>query len=230
MMNMTRKSIAVLGIAILAAGAMSGAPASAQNGPKAIVQVVEYSAGPNWQAGLPPEKQDLAGHFQMVAAKFAEGTLLANGPTLDDFYGLYIYNTGSQGATRAIMDADQALTSGVLAEVKVETWRLFMENLGADIGDNMLFVLNYHPGPAWAHGKSLFEQDIAAHLNHVGGLLKAGTLLAGGPVSDTHGRYIVAAANTAAVYTIIGQDPAVRANTFVVQVKPWAPFNRQGLK
>ena len=94
----------------------------------------------------------------------------------------------------------------------------------------MLFILNYNPGAAWVQGKTLFEQDIKMHLQHVGGLLKENKLLAGGPVSDTQGRYIIAAENTAVAYKLVSDDPAVQANTFVVQVKPWAPFNRQGLK
>ena len=56
------------------------APASAQNSPKVVVQVVEYKAGPNWQPGTPPEKQNLGGHFKMVMENFKAGRLLANGP------------------------------------------------------------------------------------------------------------------------------------------------------
>ena len=151
-------------------------------------------------------------------------------PTLDDFHGLYVFNAGGESAVRSILDMDQGLKSGVLSEVKVESWQLFMENLGADVGENMLFVLNYNPGPAWVAGKTLLQQDIEQHLKHVGGMLEKGKLLAGGPVTKTQGRYIIVAENTAMAYQMIGDDPAVQANTFIVQVKPWVPYNRQGVK
>ena len=140
-MNKFGKITWTLCIAIYTGLAAASLPALAQSGPKATVQVVEYQAGPNWKSGTPPEKQNLGGHFKMVTENFSVGKLLANGPTLDDFHGFYIFNVGSEGAVRKIMNSDQGLKSGVLSEVKVENWQLFMENLGADTGKkNALYI------------------------------------------------------------------------------------------
>jgi len=194
-----------------------------------MVQVVEYKAGPNWDEGKSPEEQNLGGHFQMVADKFAKKELLANGPTLDDFHGFYIFNVGNEDTVRSLIKSDQGLLSGVLQEVKVETWQLMMENLGADIGSKQLFVLNYNPGSAWEKNKTLMEQDIAPHLQHVTEWYQNGNLLAGGAITDSQGKYIVAAAELSDVEDFVGSDPGVVDATFKVTIKPWAPFNRQGL-
>ncbi len=226
----TGRMAVIVSAVVVAACTVTTMPVSAQGDPIATVQVVEYQAGPNWQQGTPPDKQNLGGHFKMVANNYKTGKLLANGPTLDDFHGFYIFNVGDEAAVRGILKDDQGLKSGILTKVKIESWHLFMENLDADTGKKMLFVLNYNPGPAWVRGKSLVQQDIAQHMQHVSKLMREGNLLAGGPVTDVQGRYIIAADNTASAYKFVGDDPAVRANTFIVQVKPWMPFNRQGLK
>jgi len=193
------------------------------------VQVVEYRAGPAWDSAKPPEGQNLGGHFEMVADKFSSKQLLANGPTLDDFHGFYLFNVGSEDAVRSIMKTDQGLVSGVLSEVKVESWQLMIENLGADVGDKQLYVLNYNAGAKWQAGKTLFEQDLTQHNEHIQALNKSGSLLAGGPVTDMQGRYIVAANDLADIDRIVKSDPSVADSIFSVQIKPWEPFNRQGL-
>jgi len=193
------------------------------------VHVVEYKTGPNWDANKAPEEQNLGGHLQMVSDKFDAKELLANGPTLDDFHGFYIFNVENEEAVRVILKSDQALLSGVLQEVKVEKWQLMMENLGADIGTKQLFILNYNPGTAWKQGKTLSEQDITEHKKYVGNLFHNGEILAGGPVTDTLGRYIVAGTELTDIENMVKADPSVVANTFDVKIKPWAPFNRQGL-
>jgi len=216
--------LAATGCSVLEATA--AAPTAAQKAEPSVVQVVVYQTGPAWNRNLPPEQQALGGHFEMVEELFAKGDLLANGPTLDDFHGMYLFDL-DENKLEQTLARDQGIQSGVLQRVRVESWQLMLENLDADVGENLLFVLNYTPGPNWIQGKSMLEQDISAHLAHVSGLFDDQLLLAGGPVSEQQGRYIVAAESVAAAYSMIGQDPAVKENLFVVQVKPWAPFNRQ---
>jgi len=228
------RSIAVGMLLLLLSGcrvlnATAAAPTAIQASVSPVVQVVVYQAGPEWDINLPPEQQALSGHLEMVEELFAKGELLANGPTLDDFHGMYLFDVNADEIKDTLAE-DQGVQSGVLQMIRVESWQLLLENLDADVGNNMLFVLNYTPGPNWMQGKSMFEQDINDHIAHVTSLFENQQLLAGGPVTDQQGRYIVAAENVANVYSMIGQDPAVKENLFVVQVKPWAPFNRQSIK
>lgn len=216
-------------LTIAAATMLAAAPAAeAQTGPKAVVSVVKYEAGSAWKAGVAPADQDLKGHFGKIAAAFAAGELLANGPTLDDGRGFYIYNIASPKTATTIASTDPGVANNVLKLSSVETWQLFFENLGADIAGKSLYVLNYNPGPAWVQGKPLFEQNVGEHLKYVTGLFQSGALLAGGPVTDRQGRYIVAADNLGAAYALIGADPGVRDGVFLPGVQPWSPFNRQG--
>jgi hypothetical protein len=59
-------------------GVLAGCAASAPP-----LQTVVLEGSPQWNAGEPPEKQDLTGHFAYTKILFADGTLIANGPTMD---------------------------------------------------------------------------------------------------------------------------------------------------
>lgn len=197
--------------------------------PVASLQIIEYEAGPNWNMNASPQEQDLGGHFEMVGQQFAEGALLAFGPTIDDMHGHYLYRLDNVQDAQKIVMHDQGITSGVLQKVKITNWHLLMENLDQDIGSDQMFFLRYSPGNAWVAGKPLSEQDISSHAQHVGDLYGRGKLLAGGPLSETEGLYLIAATDMETAQKFVQDDPAVRNGLFNVNVQTWAVMQRQGL-
>jgi uncharacterized protein YciI len=55
-------------------------------------------------------------------------------------------------------------------------------------------------------------------------------ILAGGPVDEHHGRYVIAAADDRAAAAWVDHDPAVNAGIFRADVTPWQVFNRQSVR
>jgi uncharacterized protein YciI len=188
-----------------------------------------YAGGPQWKAGLPPEKQEIGGHFQYAKKLFDDHKLLANGH-LANGTGFYVFVAKSFDEIEKIASGDPGIDSGVLQVQAAASWTLMFDNLAADVGGKQLFVLNYRPGPAWQAGKTLLQQPVAAHIGYVQSAFQAGTVLAGGPVDDHQGRYIVAAADQAAVDRWVQSDPGITAGIFRAEVIGWQPFNRQGAR
>ena len=83
---------------------------------------------------------------QDLGEAFGSGTLLANGPTLEGLHGFCNYDFVDAGAIEEFLKDDPVLTSGVLELASVTPRTLLIDSLGADSGDNMLFVLNYRSG------------------------------------------------------------------------------------
>jgi uncharacterized protein YciI len=190
---------------------------------------VTYRGGPQWKANEPMEKQDLAGHMGYVQKLVEKGTLLANGH-LADGRGFYVFAASNHADADVIVAADPGIQTGVLQVDAVAPWLLVMENLAAGAKTDALFVLNYRPGPKWKAGKPLLEQDVTQHLAYVGKAFGKGQLLAGGPVDAHQGRYVISAADMAAALAWVAADPAVKADTFRVEVVAWQTFNRQSAK
>ena len=197
--------------------------------PEAVaLRTVTYTAGPSWDPALPPEEQDLAAHFGYIGTLFESGSTLGFGPFLDDGRGFYVHLEDAVDA-QALVDDDPAVQSGVLALDEVGTWQLSLDALGSDVGSDSLFVLNYTPGVAWESGRPISEQALGPHSSYVGSLFESGELLAGGIVSSEQGRYVVAAPDSAAAAALVSDDPSVQSELFAVEVKPWAPFQRQSV-
>lgn len=84
------------------------------------------------------------------------------------------------------------------------------------------YLLSYTPGENWADGKSLLEQDIAAHTEYMQGLLADGRLVLGGPVAnEDRGLYVIAVTDAAEVDAILAHDPGVVDGLFATAVTPW---------
>lgn len=192
------------------------------------VRTIVLTAGPNWDIALPPEQQDLGDHIAWATESFDAGELLAYGPFLDDGRGFYVYLDETAPATDSILDADPALASGVLALDQSGSWDLFFEALGTETSD-ALFVLEARPGTAWEDGIPLLGQDLDAHLGNMTDLFVGGTLLAGGPVSEDEGRYVITAADQAAAEAVAATDPGVTSGVLSMIVRPWGPFARQSV-
>ncbi|MGH9577915.1 MAG: YciI family protein [Terriglobales bacterium] len=189
---------------------------------------VSYAAGPNWIAGQPPEKQDLGEHFAYVERLFKSGMLLANGPTMDDFIGFYVYRTADAQEAASLVANDPAVKKGVLKLVDTATWEIMMDNLDAPVEGRKLYVVNYLPGPNWETGKAFQKQSkFEPTCGYLGAQFEQGQVLAAGPVSDERSRIIIAAADDNAAKDFMSRDPGVAAGQFKVEVKPWQAFNRQ---
>lgn len=204
----------------------SGSP-STPPAPVAL-RTITLTAGPAWDPALPPEAQDLADHLAWAQGSFSAGALLAYGPYLDDGRGWYLYLDQTAPETDALLADDPGLASGVLALDGEGRWDLLFEALGAPTADP-LFVLDATPGPAWVTGLPLTEQDLADHLSYTSTLFADGRLLAGGPVSEEAGRYVVAAPDASAADALVADDPGVTSGVLSVAIRPWGPFARQSV-
>ena len=195
--------------------------------PTVPVRTQLLTAGPAWDPTLPPEGQDLADHFAEVADRFTEGQLLAYGPYLDDGRGLYIYDAVEADDDDTLLASDPAIASGVLALDVAEDWDLWLEALDAPTTDP-LYVLDAAPGASWQDKVPLVDQDLADHFTYIEGRFADGEVLAGGPVGDEAGRYIVAAVDAAAVDALVAADPGVTSGILEVTIHPWGVLDRQG--
>lgn len=87
---------------------------------------------------------------------------------------------------------------------------------------NQLFVIFYRRGPAWAEGKSVFEQPLQEHLAYMQGLKKQSILILGGPFTDDMGGLIVVAAGSShEANAIFSNDPAVQDGVMIAEAHPW---------
>jgi uncharacterized protein YciI len=184
-----------------------------------------YSAGPQWKAGLAPDKQDLGPHFGWVKKLFDDKKLLANGH-LSSGRGFYVFAVSTPAEIEKLAASDPGVDSGVLQIEAASPWTLVLDNLAADVRGKPLFVVNERPGRRWHTGKTLMEQPLTEHLAYVQKAFAEGTLLAGGPVDGHQGRYIIAAADQSAAERWTEADPAVAAGILHPEVIGWQAFNR----
>ncbi len=218
---MKKHTIALFSIwGLVACGDSATGPAPRQ------VTTLTLTAGPSWDPALPPEQQALQSHFAHVKGLFDAGQLLANGP-LEDGRGLYLHLAEVAPPSDRILAEDPGIQSGVLALAEAGVWSLAFDSLGAATPASKVFLLDYLPGSTWEQGKPLGEQAIDAHLEYVGAKFASGMLIAGGPVSDAHGRYAVLASDKAAAEALVGDDPSVKAGLFEVSVLEWTLLQSQ---
>lgn len=125
---------ALIGIILtLAAG-----PALAQDGqapakpPATIptVYVIQYKTGPAWLVGKPLRDQPMGPHGVYMRKLFAEGRMLAAGPTVNTEGdaplvdgGVILLRAASLDEAKAVMAADPAITAGLFVG-EVRTWRV----------------------------------------------------------------------------------------------------------
>jgi uncharacterized protein YciI len=185
-----------------------------------------YAGGPQWKPGLPPEQQDIGAHLAWVKKLFEQKKLVANGH-LANGRGFYVFSVSSSAEIEKVASSDPGIDSGVLQLEAAAPWSLMFDNLSEDVSGKELFVVNYRPGRSWQGGRTLIQQDVGAHMGYVQKAFADGTLLAGGPVDDHQGRYIVAAANQAAVERWVEADPAVASRLLHAEIIGWQAFNRQ---
>lgn len=90
---------------------------------------------------------------------------------------------------------------------------------------NGFFAVRYRPGPAWVEGRSIFEQDLDAHVEHLRRLHERGRLLAAGPLSDSEGGVaLLQALDAEEAETLVRADPDVERGVITAEIHPWAPI------
>lgn len=198
-----------------------------------MMTTVELQGGKAWKPELPPERQDLSGHFARAKADFDKGELLMNGPLVETMHGFYLYDE-DVAKTQARLAGDEGLDKNVLSLVEVRPWAVLIDHSMTPLEGKQLFVLEYAPGVAYARGQPLEQQPealVKAHLEYVRG--KGALVYLGGPVDPQagRGRYVLAAASKEAVIDFVRHDPGITSQLFSVsQVLSWQPFQRQALK
>ena len=84
------------------------------------------------------------------------------------------------------------------------------------------FLIVVRPGTAFLVGKPLSQQNLKEHGRYILSLHVKGKLkMAGGFLDDSGGAYVIEAADSAEANAIAAADPAVVAQIFVAEVRPW---------
>ena len=87
------------------------------------------------------------------------------------------------------------------------------------------FVVFHEPGPAWARGKSLFEQEgVQDHVQHYRELFAQGKVAMGGPhLDETGGGMMITefGVSVTEVLAFAQADPAVTSGLLIARVRPW---------
>jgi len=113
--------------------ALAAAPALAQEAkpaPLPTVYVIHYKTGPAWKVGKPLREQAIGPHGEYMRKIFAEGRMLAAGPTVNADGGVTLVDGGivllkaaSLEEAKAVMAADPAVTAGLFVG-EVRSWRV----------------------------------------------------------------------------------------------------------
>lgn len=117
--------------------ALAASPALAQDAkapakPPALptLYVIQYKTGPAWLAGKPLSEQPMGPHAAYMRKLFAEGRMLAAGPTVNTEGatpladgGVILLRAASLDEAKAVMAADPAVTAGLFVG-EVRTWRV----------------------------------------------------------------------------------------------------------
>jgi uncharacterized protein YciI len=88
--------------------------------------------------------------------------------------------------------------------------------------EKQTFAIVYEPGPKWAKGVEIFEQDLQEHGEYMQKLLDAGKLELGGPFSDSSGGMaIILVDGEDEASGILEADPAIKKGIFTAKLRPW---------
>jgi uncharacterized protein YciI len=87
----------------------------------------------------------------------------------------------------------------------------------------MFHVVLHRSGPAWDATKPLEEQtDWAAHAAFMNGLVDAGFIVLGGPLSDEHRVvHVIEAESDEEIRTTLARDPWSETHLTIAAIDPW---------
>ena len=87
-----------------------------------------------------------------------------------------------------------------------------------------LFLFLYRPGPNWAAGRPMNQQDLRAHGAWHNQLVRDGRSVAGGGfVGMEGGMAIIRAADRAEAEALLARDPAILNGVFAAELREWRP-------
>ena len=198
------------------------------------LQTVELTGGPKWAPNLAPQDQDLSGHFASMMSMFNDKEIVAYGP-LESGHGFYVYQMTSVDKVTDTVQADYGMKNEVLSVVEILPWHVVIDGSAASLEGKTLVKLDYLPGPAYATGKSVDQQNPALlnpHVEYVGSVAQSGGMYLGGPVDPTTGRghYILIVDKAADAQIFIDNDPAIKSGFFTASLMKWTPLQIQQAK
>ena len=87
----------------------------------------------------------------------------------------------------------------------------------------MFLVMIHRSGPQWDRSRPLEEQsDWPAHASFMNGLVDAGFIILGGPLSDEHRvAHVVDAESENAIRNTLARDPWSETHLVVDTIDPW---------
>lgn len=211
--------------------AASSAVASAQTEPPPTpMTIVVYEAGVNWKQGKPPGEQNMGPHFGYVGELFKTGKVVAYGPQTDAVRGYYILAGAEPAAADDFVRNDPAVKDRVFKEAARLTWAVAVNGFEANKQGESYFILRFGPGAKWVKGKSVTEQNIAAHFGYMIEQSKKGVVVAAGPsMAGNEGLYVVRGTR-AVVDALIAADPGVKGGIFKPQIIGWNVLAMQAAK
>lgn len=86
-----------------------------------------------------------------------------------------------------------------------------------------LFAVVYRAGPKWKAGVPMENQGLRDHFFYLRGLSEKDVIVVAGPLGADGGLVILRAQDERAAAQVVAADPAVIANLFVGEVKPFSP-------
>jgi uncharacterized protein YciI len=105
-----------------AAGLAASRMAAAESSPGALYLAI-YRPGPNWLAGKPTSAQPLREHGKYMLSLYRSGRLQLAGSFGDEAGGAAAFEAEDDAAAQAIVDADPAVTAGVMI-CDLRRWRV----------------------------------------------------------------------------------------------------------
>lgn len=214
----------------LAAAAAAFGAASAQSPQPTPMTIVVHEGGANWKADVAPQEQ-LGPHFAYVGDVFKRGDLLAFGTQTDALRGYYVLKTGDSAKVKKFVDEDPAIKGKIVKNAGALGWAVLINNFAAPAPGQAFYILRYKPGVAWVKGKSLLQQDVAAHFGYIAEQAGKKVIVAAGPRSDAdEGFYVAAAGAEAEIDQMIANDPGVTSGLFAPEVISWSVIAMQAGK
>jgi uncharacterized protein YciI len=203
--------------------------------PQKIFQTVELQGGPSWKKDLPPEQQDLSGHFSKIKELFDHHNLVGNGPLVETFHGFYLYQEADLEKVETLIQMDYGIKNKVLTLVEALPWYVVIDNSKANLAGKTLVILNYSADATYELGKDMEHQNaklMKSHMEYVGSVAQKGGIFMGGPVDPKigRGRYILIVDSTEEADRFIKNDPAIQARLFKAEMLTWKPFQIQATK
>jgi uncharacterized protein YciI len=207
------------------------APTAAKSAPAPTpMTLVVYEAGSAWKQGEAPDKQNLGPHFGYIGDLFKAGKIVAFGPQTDAVRGYYILKGAEPSIADEFVTSDPGFKEGIFKPLEKLGWAVAVNAFQPNLKGQSYFILRYKPGAKWVAGKTVTEQNIAAHFGYMIEQSKMGVVLAAGPtMTGDEGLYVVKGSK-ADIDKLVAADPGVTSGIFAPQIIGWNVLGMQPAK